>query len=132
MNDPVYNGIGKSYNSTRKADPFLADRLYSMLEPKNGLSTGNYMEAMINKGVNVVGINPSDMMLQSAKEKIPEAIFARGSAESIPFRANHFGGAIAVLTVQHWSNMKENSNSTIIIITNKCAFTLHHPQYIAN
>ena len=54
---PVYNRIGKSYDATRRADPFIANRLAHHLDIHSqgiyldaACGTGNYSLALAAKG----------------------------------------------------------------------------------
>jgi ubiquinone/menaquinone biosynthesis C-methylase UbiE len=109
---PIYNSIGVTYNNTRKADPYLAERLYILLGPKKeglyldiGCGTGNYTVALHNKGLNFIAVDPSDIMLEAAAKKSDSINWIKGTAENISSEANAFDGAIATLTIHHWQNM---------------------------
>jgi len=71
-----YDIIGHDYNETRKADPYLARRLFQLLEPKPeghyldiGCGTGNYTHIFQQNGVSFIGIDPSEKMLEKARLK---------------------------------------------------------------
>lgn len=114
LDNPVYNQIGFRYNQTRKADPFISDQLYSLLEVDQdekyldlGCGTGNYLQALIKKGVNIWGVDPSKTMLQEASSNgLSDRVFL-GSAEHIPFPSEYFKGTMAVLTTHHWTDLKK-------------------------
>ena len=112
MSTVRYDNIGTGYNSTRRADPYLAERMYQLLQPKAeglyldiGCGTGNYLTALAKKGLSFVGIDPSETMLQEARVKDNGATFICGKAEHIPMPDGHFDGAIAVVTLHHWDDM---------------------------
>ena len=55
---PIYNDIGKTYDSTRKADPMIVKTLLNLLNPEtSGLyldlacGSGNYTVALDRKSV---------------------------------------------------------------------------------
>ena len=109
-----YDTIGVGYNNTRKADPYLADRLFHFLEPKKdklyldiGCGTGNYTIALAEKGVNFIGVEPSNEMITKAKERSNKIIWIAGVAEQLPFDANTFDGVMATLTIHHWTDLKK-------------------------
>ncbi len=111
MNEIKYDRIGGGYNNTRTADPYLTDRLIALLQPEKdkayfdlGCGTGNYTIALANKGLNFTGIDPSERMLEEAAHHNPSVKWLIGSAEKIPARDDAFDGAIATLTVHHWTN----------------------------
>lgn len=110
----AYNTIGKGYNQTRKADPFIAQTLYDLLTPQPngtyfdvGCGTGNYTIAIANKGVNLYGIDPSDVMIEQAKDKSNKVQWILGNAENLPFDDNHFDGGLATLTLHHWDSIEK-------------------------
>ncbi len=112
--DLKYNIIGTSYNSTRKADPYLTERLYALLAPKNnkryldiGCGTGNYTCALAEKGLNFTGVEPSEKMLNEAKARNQSIKWLSGTAEQIPGANNSFDGIIATLTLHHWTDLKK-------------------------
>ncbi|WP_299363145.1 class I SAM-dependent methyltransferase [Winogradskyella sp.] len=107
-----YNKIGINYNQTRKADPYLTDRLLKHLNPiKNGLyldigcGTGNYTIALQEKGVQFIGIDPSIEMLQKAQLKNKAIKWQIGTAEKTGLPPESVDGIIATLTIHHWTNL---------------------------
>ncbi|HET6992098.1 MAG TPA: class I SAM-dependent methyltransferase [Bacteroidia bacterium] len=107
----LYDQIGNTYNLTRKADPYLAERIYTHLSPKPagvymeiGCGTGNYLKALSDKGLKFYGVDPSSTMLEQAKEKNSSATFIQAMAENIPLATDFFDGATAILTFHHWAN----------------------------
>lgn len=105
------------YNTTRRADPHLADRLLHYLTPQpNGLyldigcGTGNYTAYLAERGVSFWGVDPSETMLaeaglRSARAKTNRVQWLVGTADAIPADAQIFDGAIATLTIHHWPNL---------------------------
>jgi ubiquinone/menaquinone biosynthesis C-methylase UbiE len=113
MNEIKYDSIGKNYNSTRVADPFITQRLYGLLNPENGkhfldigCGTGNYTIALTNKGISFTGIDPSNIMLDVARSRSEIVNFLEGHVEMIPFADESFAGVVATLTIHHWKDLK--------------------------
>lgn len=109
-----YDKIGAGYNSTRKADPYLTERLLYRLQPKTkklyldiGCGTGNYTISLANKGFKFIGIEPSEKMLKEAKSRNQNIHWLQGAAEQIPADDKVFDGIIATLTVHHWTDLKK-------------------------
>jgi len=109
-----YNEIGTGYNRTRSADAYLTGRFYSLLRPphagKNldiGCGTGNYAIALQNQGVNFVGIDPSEHMLDVARYRNNSIDWRLGAAEAVPALDGEFENAIAMLTIHHWSDRQK-------------------------
>jgi len=110
----IYNKIGTGYNHTRKADPYIAARLYALLDPVGGnnyldigCGTGNYTIRMAGTGLNFIGIDPSAIMLDEAKYKSKFVSWIQGSSENIPLADNSVDGAIATLTIHHWPDLEK-------------------------
>ncbi len=109
-----YDKIGTGYNSTRQADPYLTSRLFSLLRPQNnkqyldiGCGTGNYTCVLAEKGLNFIGVEPSEKMLSEAKSKNQNIKWLNGTAEQIPAGDKTFDGIIATLTIHHWTDIKK-------------------------
>jgi ubiquinone/menaquinone biosynthesis C-methylase UbiE len=110
----LYNSIGTGYNSTRRADPYITQKLFKFLSPQpNGLyldigcGTGNYTIALADMGLNFVGVEPSEKMLRVAGDKNDKVSWLLAGAEQIPVDDNLFDGAIATLTIHHWTDIEK-------------------------
>lgn len=113
MGEVKYDSIGKNYNRTRVADPYLTQRLFDLLNPQAdqkfldiGCGTGNYTIALANKGINFTGMDPSTLMLDVARSRSEIVNFVKGHVENIPFPDESFAGVIATLTIHHWNDLK--------------------------
>ena len=58
MSTPIYDKIGSNYNSTRRADSYIAGRLYELMVTDKegsyidiGCGTGNYLGALSAMGL---------------------------------------------------------------------------------
>ena len=109
-----YNKIGLGYNTTRKADRYIAERLFYHLNPKSeglyldiGCGTGNYTHALHQKGVDLIGIDPSEVMLHTAKQRNPDIRWQSGRAEHTGLPSNTVDGIMATLTLHHWQNLEQ-------------------------
>jgi SAM-dependent methyltransferase len=107
-----YDTIGHHYNQTRKADPYLTERLFKNLNPKQsgqyldiGCGTGNYTDALQRKGFNFIGIDPSLKMLEKGKLKNQDIDWRIGTAEKTGLEDNFVDGIIASLTIHHWKDL---------------------------
>lgn len=114
MTDIVYDKVGIGYNTARRADPYLAGRLYSLLSPipgglyaDIGCGTGNYLSALSDMGLHFYGIEPSEVMLAEAKARNHTTTFIKAKAESIPLDDHLFDGAMATFTLHHWTDMQQ-------------------------
>lgn len=114
MKETKYDKIGTGYNSTRQADPYLTKRLFYHLQPKTdrlyldiGCGTGNYTCTLADKGLNFIGVEPSEKMLSEAKIRNQQINWLKGTAEQIPTEDKVFDGIIATLTIHHWTDLKK-------------------------
>ncbi|MCD9853344.1 methyltransferase domain-containing protein [Epilithonimonas sp. JDS] len=126
-----YNLIGENYNQTRKADPFLTERIFHLLNLKNddkildiGCGTGNYTIALSEKGLDFIGIEPSEKMLNEAKSKSENVNWVLGNAEHLPFENKSFDSAIATLTIHHWKNLENGFSEVFRILKNEGQFLI--------
>ncbi|MFY0654050.1 MAG: class I SAM-dependent methyltransferase [Cyclobacteriaceae bacterium] len=109
-----YDEIGTGYNLSRKADPCLTQRLFELLTPIKpgnyldlGCGTGNYTIALNQKGIQMVGIDPSSKMLSEAQYKSSKIKWLEGRAENIPLQDSSIDGAVCTLTIHHWKDLSQ-------------------------
>ena len=107
-----YDRIGLNYNETRKADPYLTERLLHHLQPKPhrhyldiGCGTGNYTVALYQQGLNITGVEPSETMLLEARAKTSTINWKQGRAEDIPTEDQSIDGITATFTLHHWTDL---------------------------
>ncbi|MFK7747512.1 MAG: class I SAM-dependent methyltransferase [Kordia sp.] len=120
-----YNHIGKGYNNTRKADPFILERIRYHLNPiHNGLyldigcGTGNYTSKLHTKETQFIGIDPSQKMLDKAKANYPEITWKLGTSEAIPQEKNSIEGVVGTLTLHHWDNLEKGFSELFRVMKN--------------
>jgi hypothetical protein len=102
---PVYDVIGASYNTTRRADPRLEQVIWAALGGSNtvlnvGAGTGAYEP----RDRCTVAVEPSATMRQARPLEAAPCLAAR--AESLPFDDASFDAVMAILTVHHWSDYR--------------------------
>lgn len=109
-----YDKIGIDYNSTRKADPFLTKKLIEHLSPKKdgiyldiGCGTGNYTNELEKNGLRLIGIDPSEKMLEKARLQNSNVDWRIGTVENIELSANAVDGVIGSLTIHHWTDLQK-------------------------
>jgi ubiquinone/menaquinone biosynthesis C-methylase UbiE len=108
-----YDTIGINYNETRKADPYIAERLFENLNPKAdglfldiGCGTGNYTNNLQKRRINFISVDPSKNMLNKAKHKNPNVDWKLGHAQNTGLPSESINGIMASLTIHHWDNLE--------------------------
>lgn len=109
-----YDKIGSNYNETRKADPFITQRILEQLEPKKGgiyldigCGTGNYTKEFQKSGVHFIGIDPSQKMLDKAQSSVNGIDWRLGTVENLDLEQNSIDGVVAMLTIHHWADLNK-------------------------
>ena len=97
-----YDEIGRSYTTTRREDPRIAEAVRGCLGSGRrvvnvGAGTGNYEPT----DRDVVSVEPSAGMIA---QRDGHRGVVRAVAENLPFGDRVFDVAMAILTVHHWSD----------------------------
>jgi SAM-dependent methyltransferase len=100
-----YDTIGRTYTSTRRADPRIAAQIAAALGDATrvvnvGAGAGSYEPADRFVGA----VDPSLTMLQQRPTNAAPAVLAR--SETLPFADGAFDAALATLTVHHWEGLE--------------------------
>ena len=108
----LYNQIGQDYDSTRRADPFIASRLVHHLAVQPGekildlaCGTGNYSIELAKRGLIITGLDCSQRMIESASLKDANIGWFIGDASTSPFDERQFSGAICTLAIHHFDSL---------------------------
>lgn len=109
----LYDSIGSTYATSRRADPDIAQALARKLRltPEGkyldlGCGTGNYTVALSGLGGEWSAIDVSDVMLRQAREKSRNIHWVQSSADAVPFPDAAFDGAICTLAIHHFSSLR--------------------------
>jgi ubiquinone/menaquinone biosynthesis C-methylase UbiE len=112
MNESIYDIIGDSYNKNRTADERTLEIIIDLLNlPAGklivdiGAGTGNYTNALANLGYRLFAVEPSEIMREQAVPNSNVAWIA-GLAEFLPLHDASMDGAIIVLSLHHFSNIR--------------------------
>lgn len=107
-----YDQLGIGYNQTRAADPYLTAQLFKHLDPQEGAiyldigcGTGNYTSALQEKGLQLIGIDPSERMLEQARAKNAAVDWRLGTAEQTGLETASVDGIVGSLTLHHWTDI---------------------------
>ena len=107
-----YDRIGDGYDSTRRPDPRITERLLSLLGAAPGApvldvacGTGNYTFALAERGLAMVGGDLSQTMLARARAKHPHLPLVRADGAALPFADDAFAHAITTLAIHHMADL---------------------------
>mgnify|MGYP005831270271 CR=1 FL=1 len=108
---PLYNQIGKTYNTTRKADPRITKFILQQLNLEHsatildiGAGTGNYSYELADVGYNVIALEPSEIMRTQGKQH-RNIYWKEGVAERIPLKDASVDGIICTLASHHFQEL---------------------------
>ena len=108
----LYDSIGRSYDTTRKADPTLTQSIARHLQLKPGASyldiacgTGNYTVALQKLGAQMYGLELAATMLDQARPKSDHVKWLQGNAEALPFPDRSFDGATCTVAIHHMEHL---------------------------
>ena len=108
----IYEQIGKGYDLTRRADPYITTRLAQHLDIKpNNLyldvacGTGNYTVALAEFGGFWHGIDQSSLMIDAAKNKSKAIDWLVASVEDLPYDNQSFSGVLCTLAIHHFTEL---------------------------
>lgn len=102
-----YDAIGTTYARTRREDPRIAARLNAALGDARtvvnvGAGTGSYEPA----DRHVIAVEPSAVMIaQRPPHRVPAI---QASAHSLPLVTGAVDAAMAILTIHHWDDERED------------------------
>ena len=108
----TYDTIGEGYDGTRRADARLVERLIGHLAPAPGgryldlaCGTGNYTTALAARGLDITGVDASDVMLAAARAKAPAIAWSKGRAEDLPYADGSFDGVTCSFAIHHFGDV---------------------------
>jgi SAM-dependent methyltransferase len=99
---PVYDHIGVGYTATRRADPYIAQRIMEALgDARSVVNVGAGAGAYEPGDREVIAIEPSATMI--AQRPPDAAPVIQGVAEQLPLADRSVDAVMAILTLHHWS-----------------------------
>jgi len=109
----LYDTIGKTYDVTRCADSEITQFLIKYLGAQiNGkyidvcCGSGNYTIALYNQGIDIAGIDISEVMLEKARVKNESINLIQGDVHKLLFEDNSFDGALCINAIHHLGDLK--------------------------
>lgn len=134
----LYNSIGRDYNHTRQPDERIVERLIELLNlpvgsiiADIGAGTGNYSNALAERGYRVMAIEPSRVM-QSQRRDCPGVSWLTAAAENIPLPDNAVDGAIVMLALHHFNNVDLGIREITRITKNNVVIFAFEPDLVGN
>ncbi len=126
----LYDSIGRTYSSTRRADPriaaAIADALGEAASVVNvGAGAGSYEPVQT-----IAAVEPSRVMI--AQRPPGSAPAVQAVAEHIPLRDRCADAALAVLTVHHWSDVAAGIAEMRRVARRRLVFFTWHPRPFAS
>lgn len=94
-----------------------------------GTGEGQLARLLAGRGVDVVGLEPADAQLRTARERGGAPQFVRGVAASLPFATGAFDGVLACLVFEHIVDVDAAIAEVARVLTpgGRFLFLLNHP-----
>jgi SAM-dependent methyltransferase len=126
----LYDQIGISYATTRRADPRIAAAIDDALGDAGsvvnvGAGTGAYEPA----DRDVLAIEPSAMMIAQRPPTAAPAV--KAPAEALPIPDDSFDAALAVNTVHHWTDVQAGVRELRRVARKRVVIFLRNPSAAA-
>ena len=109
----TYNTIGQNYTHTRRPDERIVAALCRLLAlPQGrliadiGAGTGNYTNALADRGFRIKALEPSSVMRAQAAPH-QNVRWLAGSAEAIPLGDGEVDAVISTLAIHHFSDLRQ-------------------------
>jgi SAM-dependent methyltransferase len=129
MAHTLYDQIGRHYTSTRRPDPRIATAIVDALgDADSVVNVGAGAGAYEPVGRSLVAVEPSWQMIRQ-REGASWAVQA--SAEALPFPAETFDAAMAVLTLHHWTDWRGGLDEMKRVADRLVIFTIE-PSQVGN
>jgi SAM-dependent methyltransferase len=101
----LYDKIGNTYATTRRGDPRIAAQIHAALgDARSVVNVGAGVGSYEPTDREVLAVEPSETMI--AQRPAAAAPCIRASAEQLPLDDKSFDAALAINTVQHWSDLR--------------------------
>lgn len=109
----TYDRIGTGYDDTRRPDPRIAAALARHLHPEPGrpyldvaCGTGNYAVELARRGMALVGVDRSSLMIAAARRKSSLVRWCQADVAALPFVPGAFAGAVSTLALHHFADLE--------------------------
>jgi ubiquinone/menaquinone biosynthesis C-methylase UbiE len=110
--EALYDRIGDSYDLTRRADPYITERLGRLLGVRPGAAyldiacgTGNYTTALAGMGGRWHGVGVSATMIAAARPKSVSVSWNVADVTALPPSIPTVDGVCCVLALHHFPDV---------------------------
>jgi SAM-dependent methyltransferase len=105
VSEAAYDRMGLGYSAVRQPEPRITARIEAALgDVKSVLNAGAGTGSYEPPGREVTALEPSRTMIDQRPPGAAPAI--QGFAENMPFADDSFDAAMAIITTQHWSDIR--------------------------
>jgi SAM-dependent methyltransferase len=116
-----YDAIGIGYTTFRRPDPRIEAQIWAAIGDAArvvnvGAGTGSYERGHRS----MVAVEPSAVMISQRTGVVP---VVRGAAERLPFPDHSFDVALALMTVHHWSDLRQGLRELRRVAPRQVVFT---------
>ncbi len=135
-----YDALGEGYALARQPEPRIAAAILTALgDARSVVNVGAGAGSYEPRDRRVQAVEPSEKMIRQRPDDAAPCV--QGVAESLPFAADAFDAAMAVLTIHHWSDwraglreMRRVARRRVVLLTfdvDAAAFWLTHDYFPA-
>ena len=113
-----YDELAEQYRRYRKPDKRIASAIWAHLEgAERVLNVGAGIGSYEPDDCEVLAVEPSAQMITLRRTSTSKVV--RGSAESLPFEDGVFDASMALLTIHHWSDVRQGLNEMLRVTHGK-------------
>jgi SAM-dependent methyltransferase len=123
----LYDRIGGGYQATRQPDPRIAALIDDALgDARTVVNVGAGTGAYEPRGREVLAVEPSETMIAQRPPRSASAIQA--NAEELPLADDSFDAALAVNTVQQWTDLRAGLSELRRVARRRIVIFLRNPR----
>ena len=113
-----YDLLAAQYKTYRRPDPRIAAALWTHLAgAQRVLNVGAGLGSYEPRDCDVVALEPSAEMI--ARRPDSTATVVQGYAEALPFGDGDFDASMAILSMHHWSDLRQGLSEMVRVTTGK-------------
>ena len=113
-----YDELAEQYRRYRTPDARIASAIWAHLEGADRvLNVGAGIGSYEPDNCEVLAVEPSEQMITLRRTSTSKVV--RGFAESLPFDDGVFDASMALLTIHHWSDIRQGLNEMLRVTSGK-------------